>query len=78
MYTYKHWIGYVGGLGFAAFLMSIVPGVLGRAAVWGRKSPAGMWAGAMGVYCLLTVGSVLTVAYAFVPGGVYFRERTGR
>jgi hypothetical protein len=28
------------------------------------------------VYCVLNVVSIFTVAYAFVPGGVYLRGRT--
>lgn len=78
MYSYKNWTGYVGGLNTTLFLMSIIPSVLGRAAVSAQKRPAATWAGAMLVYCLLILASVFTVAYAFVPGGQYFRERTGR
>lgn len=37
---------------------------------------AHVYTGAMGVYCALNVASIFTVAYAFVPGGVYLRERT--
>jgi len=31
---------------------------------------------ALAVYCALNLASIFTVAYAFVPGGVYLRERT--
>lgn len=74
MYAYKDWAGYAGGLGVAFFLMSIVPGVLQRAAQTGR--PAQTYGTAFGVYCVLNLASIFTVAYAFVPGGVYLRERT--
>ncbi|TBU27075.1 Frag1/DRAM/Sfk1 family-domain-containing protein [Dichomitus squalens] len=77
MYTYKDWTGYAGGLGVAAFLMSLVPTVWARAraaALDGgvAKTAAVAWL----VVCFFDVASVFTVAYAFVPGGEYFRERT--
>ncbi|KJA22967.1 hypothetical protein HYPSUDRAFT_201775 [Hypholoma sublateritium FD-334 SS-4] len=37
---------------------------------------AAVYTAALGVYCALTLASIFTVAYAFVPGGVYLRERT--
>lgn len=37
---------------------------------------AAVYTAAFGVYCALTLASIFTVAYAFVPGGVYLRERT--
>ncbi|PPQ98754.1 White hypersensitive protein [Panaeolus cyanescens] len=86
MYTYRNWLGYIGGLGVAMFLMSIIPLVFqtaANAAVYtdatsGRTVYAvrGVYTTAFVVYCLLNLASIFTVAYAFVPGGVYFRERT--
>ncbi len=79
MYAYKDWVGYAGGLGVAVFLMSIIP------AVWARAREAAVAPdGGVGrtvamswlVVCLFDVASTFTVAYAFVPGGEYFRERT--
>jgi hypothetical protein len=74
MYSRKGWLGYAGGLNFAVFWMSIIPGVLNRAAntrsVW--KTYFTAWL----VVCVFDLASVWTVAYAFVPGGVYLRERT--
>lgn len=76
MYKGRDWAGYAGGLGFAAFLMGAVPTVWARAAEAGR----GREARTMGVACLVVVVydvvSTFTVAYAFVPGGEIFRERT--
>jgi hypothetical protein len=74
MYHYRDWLGYAAGLQFSLFLMSIVPLVLRRAAQAGSvgKTYFTAWV----VYCILNLGSVWTVAYAFVPGGVYLRERT--
>ena len=74
LYAYRGWKGYGGGLVFTVFIMSIIPKVLAQAALTG--SAARTYFTAMGVYCLLALASVWTVAYAFVPGGVYLRERT--
>lgn len=80
MYTYRNWTGYAGGLGLAAFLMSILPQVfqVASTAAARGKTPAvaKTYTIATFVYCLLNLASVFTAAYAFVPGGVYFRERT--
>ncbi|CCM06427.1 uncharacterized protein FIBRA_08688 [Fibroporia radiculosa] len=74
MYAYKDWSGYIGGLTFAIFLMSIIPAVLHRVASTGKVARTHLiaWLLVSAVY----VVSVLTAAYAFVPGGQYFRERT--
>ncbi|KAJ7178611.1 Frag1/DRAM/Sfk1 family-domain-containing protein [Mycena crocata] len=79
LYTYRNWIGYTGGLNLAIFTMSVIPLVLKRAS--NAAGNVGQYTGkvyftAMLVYCLLGLASVWTVAYAFVPGGVYLRERT--
>ncbi|KAG6900584.1 hypothetical protein C0993_008301 [Termitomyces sp. T159_Od127] len=76
MYAYRNWTGYLGGLGLALFLMSITPVVLRRAVQTSEGGTVKVFGVAMGVYCLLNLASIFTVAYAFVPGGVYFRERT--
>ncbi|CAE6456415.1 unnamed protein product [Rhizoctonia solani] len=73
MYQYRDWIGYSGGLVYGLFLMSIFPKMLQESAFRGS---------ALGYYLmwLTTVGLILAdvwaTAYAFVPGGVYMRERT--
>src|ERR1700722_1722271 len=74
MYKYRNWLGYVGGLQLSLFLMSIIPLTLQRAAQAGNVGKT--YFTAMLVYCVLSLGSVWTVAYAFVPAGVYLRERT--
>ena len=77
MYAYKDWAGYAGGLGVAVFLMSIIPAVWARARDAAGAGGAGKTAAmAWLVVCLFDVASTFTVAYAFVPGGEYFRERT--
>ncbi|KAI0806029.1 Frag1/DRAM/Sfk1 family-domain-containing protein [Irpex lacteus] len=73
-YAYKDWTGYVGGLTFAVFLMSIIPLVFGRAA--SNKYLARTYTLAFLINALLDVVNTFTVAYAFVPGGEYLRERT--
>lgn len=89
MYTFRDWLGYAGGLSFGLFLMSIVPVVFRGAAAAAVTLVEGKGGGvkivthlartytvALLVYCLFNLASIFTVAYAFVPGGSYFRERT--
>lgn len=76
MYQYKGWLGYGGGLNFAIFLMSIIPPVFEGAAVYSRGTVARMYFTAFFTTCLLDLANVWTVAYAFVPGGNYLRERS--
>ncbi|KDR76390.1 hypothetical protein GALMADRAFT_226084 [Galerina marginata CBS 339.88] len=85
MYTNRDWTGYLGGLGLALFFMSILPLGFNAAAesaaaavtVMGvDQAVAKTYTIALGVYCVLNLASIFTVAYAFVPGGVYLRERT--
>ncbi|KAF9565170.1 hypothetical protein CPC08DRAFT_704709 [Agrocybe pediades] len=85
MYEYRDWTGYVGALGVAIFLSSIIPLVFNQAAasaVGTTKAGkpefaiAKTYTIAMAIYCVFNVLSIFTVAYAFVPGGVYLRERS--
>lgn len=76
MYSYSDWLGYIGGLNLAVFLMSIIPSVLMRAA--SSSSMAKTYFTAMLVVILFDVFGTFTVAYAFVPLGEYFRERTSQ
>lgn len=82
LYAHKNWAGYIGGLGVAFFLMSIIPTTFERVVAItkidsGTPRNLGKTLGtAFVVYCLLILASIFTVAYAFIPGGVYFRERT--
>lgn len=76
-YYYPDWAGYLGGLCYGAFAMAILPRALSRAsASASRAGPAVVFGSAMAVYVILMLAGVWTVAYAFVPGGVYLRERT--
>ncbi|KAG7089727.1 hypothetical protein E1B28_011382 [Marasmius oreades] len=74
LYHYRNWSGYWGCLVFAFFSMSITPLVIVRASR--TKAVARTYFTAMLVYCLLMLAAIWTVAYAFVPGGPYLRERT--
>ena len=76
MYTCRDWVGYLGGLNFAIFSMSVLPMVLSMTAEASNGRLARTYTLAFFVTCLLYFASVWTVAYAFVPGGVYLRERT--
>ena len=73
-YAYKDWTGYFGGLNMAVFLMSVMPVVFGRAA--SNRYLAKTYTTAFLATALFDVASTFTVAYAFVPGGEWFRERT--
>jgi hypothetical protein len=67
LYTYKDWMGYLGGVVFAVFLSSIVPLVLQRAAAAAdARGPAMVFFTAWLAVTLLDFFHVLTVAYAFV------------
>lgn len=75
LYMYENWTGYVGGLGVGFFMMCITPFIFEQVAA-SRIYAGRMLGTAFVVYCLLNLASIFTVAYAFVPGGIYFRERT--
>jgi len=76
MYFHRNWVGYFGGLNLAVFSMSVLPMVLSMAADSSNGRLARTYTLAFLVTCLLYLASMWTVAYAFVPGGVYLRERT--
>ncbi|KAF9814424.1 hypothetical protein IEO21_05088 [Rhodonia placenta] len=73
MCAYKNWRGYAGGLNFAVFLMSVTPLILRKATATSKiaRTLFVAWF----VVSVFVVVNVFTVAYAFVPGGEYFRER---
>ncbi|KAG1725361.1 uncharacterized protein EDB91DRAFT_1239861 [Suillus paluster] len=62
MYRFRDWTGFVGGLNLAVFVMSNKAGRTYFTAFF--------------VTVLLILADVWTVAYAFVPGGTYLRERS--
>ena len=74
LYSQDDWTGYFGGLGVTIFLMSIIPQVV--VAVADVRFTGRAYFVAFFVAILLYLANVWTVAYAFVPGGVYLRERT--
>lgn len=76
MYHHRDWVGYFGGLNLAVFLMSVLPTTLSMTAESCHGRLARTYTLAFLVTCLFYLASVWTVAYAFVPGGVYLRERT--
>jgi hypothetical protein len=73
LYAKQDWPGFCGGLAFAVFSFSILPSFIRSGA---QHSPASVFGGGWTVYNLLVLAHVWTVAYSFVPGGVYLRERT--
>ncbi|WRT70118.1 uncharacterized protein IL334_007112 [Kwoniella shivajii] len=73
LYRYPDWIGFFGGLLLAFYLMSIFPTYLRIASAC---DPGPVFGYALVTKILLDVISVITAAYAFVPMGWIFRERT--
>jgi hypothetical protein len=71
--TSSHWTGYAGALVIAVYTMAVAPVMITQAA---RHSPAKTFGLGFLVYNFMVLFHVWVVAYAFVPGGVYVRERT--
>lgn len=71
---FENWLGFVGAVGVAAFLPPLALPLISTAM---RHHPLKLMLGAWLVADLLTFFQVLTVAYAFVPGGQIFREHSG-
>ncbi|KAI9754884.1 MAG: hypothetical protein M1815_005383 [Lichina confinis] len=71
--TRANWLGYYGGAVLAAYLMAIIPTLIGSAV-----RQAGPWVFGVGflVYNVMVLAHVWVVAYAFVPGGPIMREHT--
>ncbi|KAG6370470.1 hypothetical protein JVT61DRAFT_12093 [Boletus reticuloceps] len=76
MYRFRDWTGFLGGLNFAIFCMSILPSVLSQSSAWQGDKVGRRYFVTFLVAILLYLANVWTVAYAFVPGGSYLRERT--
>lgn len=76
MYQYRDWLGYAGGVNLAIFSMSILPSTFCRTAEAATGRIGRTYFAVFFVVCSLYLASIWTVAYAFVPGGVYLRERT--
>lgn len=74
LFRYKDWSSYAGSLTFSVFLMAATPQIILQAAQTGRLATT--YFTAMLIVVLLYLASVWTVAYAFVPGGPYLRERS--
>lgn len=72
-YGFPAWHGYYGGLVLGFYLMSIMPATM--RAITTHPPFKTLLTGFM-VYNVLCLAHVWVVAYAFVPGGVYARERT--
>ncbi|KAG6844286.1 hypothetical protein H0H87_008155 [Tephrocybe sp. NHM501043] len=63
VYAYRNWEGYVGGLGLAVFSMAVAPVVLQQAVQVARAAGvAKVFGTGMGVYCVLNLASIFTVA----------------
>ena len=71
-YLPRHW-SYAGGITLAVYTMSIWPLMADRLACC---SPGSTLPIAMAFYIVLILASVWVVAFNFVPGGEFTRERT--
>lgn len=72
-YNFPGWTGYYGGLVLGTYLTSVTPALIRSVIV--HPPFKTLLTGTM-VYNLLCLAHVWVVAYEFVPGGVYARERT--
>ncbi|GAB5587832.1 Protein cwh43 [Umbelopsis nana] len=72
-YACSGWLGYIGGLLLGLYLMSTV--LVMTRAISGHPPLKTMLTAFM-IYNFLCLAHVWVVAYEFVPGGVYARERT--
>lgn len=68
----RHW-AVIGGLILGVYTMSIWPAMIDR--LFSRPVARTLTIANL-VYIILTLGSVWVVAFNFVPGGEYTRERT--
>lgn len=76
MYHFRDWTGFLGGLNFAVFCMSVLPAILSQSSAWKGDKVGRRHFVAFFVAILFYLANMWTVAYAFVPGGSYLRERT--
>lgn len=74
LHQYEDWTGFAGAIGMALFLPALVA-PLALSAM--QHNPLRIMLVTWLVTNVLTFLQVLTVAYAFVPGGQLMRERTG-
>ncbi|KAI8081732.1 Frag1/DRAM/Sfk1 family-domain-containing protein [Halteromyces radiatus] len=72
-YAYSGWTAYYGGLALGTVLTSVMPILVRSITVHG---PFKTLFTSFMIYNILCLAHVWVVAYAFVPGGVYARERT--
>lgn len=72
LYSAKGWTAFLAGCLLGTFALGALPAFLDATA---RIGPSGFFR-ALTTYNILILASVWTVAYEFVPGGNYLRERT--
>lgn len=73
LYLGDHWIGFAGSLVFTFYLAALAP-VIGQSVA--GYNPALLFSCAYFVNIFISLASVWTVAYAFVPYGPLLRERS--
>ena len=70
---YPNWTGYYGALLFTVYIMGVTPSIISSAV---QHNPAITFGFGFIVYNFMVLFSIWVIAYAFVPGGPYVRERT--
>ncbi|KAL9602982.1 MAG: hypothetical protein Q9219_001507 [cf. Caloplaca sp. 3 TL-2023] len=70
--SFSNWLGYMGGLLVATYLLAIANPLVTSAA---RHGPTAFGLGFL-IYNVMVLAHVWVVAYAFVPGGPLMREHT--
>ena len=73
LYFAPRYLSFIGGLMLGVYTMSIWPAMIDR--LFCRPVASTLTLANL-IYIILTLGSVWVVAFNFVPGGVYTRERT--
>ncbi|VEU21281.1 DEKNAAC102583 [Brettanomyces naardenensis] len=75
LYTFRGWVGYVGGMMYTVWLCTMVPVCFEQISRLHKKAAAAFVL-SFAVTFVITLMHVWVVAYAFVPGGPLMRERT--
>lgn len=69
----RHWVSFAGAVGYTFYLVAVTP-VIFKSIV--GYNPALLFTTAFVFNIIISLTSIWIVAYAFVPGGPLFRERT--
>ncbi|KAG1796724.1 uncharacterized protein HD556DRAFT_1431302 [Suillus plorans] len=74
MYRFRDWMGFVGGLNLAVFVMLLLPTIIRQSAQPNKSGRTYTYFTAFFVMILFYLADVWTVTYTSMPGGVYLRS----